>query len=90
MKIMNVVRKFGSKCVEVVKNTSKSVKALIVGAGATVATTSAKAAVTFDGATKSFAGEFDLAPYYSAIGIVIGAIAVIAAIGLALRQFKRV
>ena len=51
---------------------------------------SANAAVTFDNTTQSFAGTFDLAPYYSAIGIVIGAIAVVAAIRLAVGQFKRV
>ncbi len=53
-------------------------------------TNSAFAAVTFDDATSSFTGTFDLAPYYSAIGIVITAIALVAAIGLALKQFRRV
>lgn len=50
----------------------------------------ANAAVAFDNVSKSFTGEFDLAPYYSAIGIVITAIAVVAAIKLAVGQFKRV
>ena len=50
----------------------------------------ANAAITFDEATTSFSGTFDLSPYYSAIGIVIVAIAVVAAIGLAIKQFRRV
>lgn len=48
------------------------------------------AAVTFDNATKSFGGTFDLSPFYSAIGIIIGAIAIVASIRLALGAFKRV
>lgn len=51
---------------------------------------SANAAVTFDKLTQEFGGSFELAPYYSAIGIVITAIAVVAAIKLAIGQFKRV
>jgi hypothetical protein len=90
MKIMNELRKFGSQCVEAVKNASNSVKTLVVGTGAMIGATASKAAVTFDSATQSFGGTFDLAPYYSAIGIVIGAIAVVAAIRLAVGQFKRV
>ncbi len=50
--------------------------------------TSAFAEVTFTGG--SFSGSFDLAPYYSAIGIIVTAIAVVAAIRLALTQFRRV
>jgi hypothetical protein len=90
MKIMNELKKFGSKCVEVVKNTSRSIKTLVVGAGAALSATASKAAVTFDGTTQQFSGIFDLGPFYSAVGIVITAIAVVAAIGLAIRQFRKV
>ena len=51
---------------------------------------SAFAAITFDDATQTFAGVFDLGPFYSAIGIIITAIAIVAAIGLAIKQFRRV
>ena len=65
-------------------------KGAVVAGAATMTTVGANAAVTFDSSTQSFGGTFDLAPYYSAIGIVIGAIAVVAAIRLAIGQFKRV
>ena len=90
MKFMSKLNKSGSKNVEVVKNTSRSVKSLIVGASAVLGATASQAVVTFDASTQSFGGTFDLAPYYSAIGIVITAIAVVAAIKLAVGQFKRV
>ncbi|MCZ6134059.1 hypothetical protein [Campylobacter ureolyticus] len=35
-------------------------------------------------------GSFDLTYYYSAIGIVVTAIAIVAAIGLGIRQFKKI
>lgn len=50
----------------------------------------ALANVEFNAATKTFTGVFELNPYYSAVGVIIGAIAVVAAIGLALKQFRRV
>lgn len=66
-------------------------KKLGLGLMALVGTTSSYATdVAFDAATKTFTGEFDLSPYYSAIGVVIAAIAVVAAIKLAINQFKRV
>ena len=37
-----------------------------------------------------FTGTFDLTPYYTAVGIIVTAISVIAAVGLALRQFRKV
>jgi len=49
----------------------------------------AMADVTYTEAT-GFVGSFDLAPYYSAIGMVIGAIAVVASIKLAVSAFRRV
>ena len=49
-----------------------------------------QAAVSFDGLTQSFSGTFDLTAYYSAITIIIVAISVVAAIRLAVRQFKGV
>lgn len=76
--------------VEAVKKASNTVKTLVVGGAAVVGASASKAAVTFDSSTQSFAGTFDLAPYYTAIGIVITAIAVVAAIKLAIGQFKRV
>ena len=69
----------------------KNMKRLGLGLLALVGLSSSSfAAVTFDSATNSFLGTFDLAPYYSAIGIVITAIAVVAAIKLAIGQFRRV
>ena len=65
-------------------------KVLAVAGLAAVGATNSMAAVAFDGATGTFSGTFDLAPYYSAVGIIIGAIAIIAAIGLAIRQFRKV
>jgi len=95
MKIMNEQKRYGSNSVEVLntfKGTKgvKVAKGLVVGAGVALSSTVASAAVTFDSSTQSFGGTFDLAPYYSAIGIVITAIAVVAAIRLAVGQFKRV
>ncbi|MDY0194394.1 MAG: hypothetical protein RBR93_12870 [Aliarcobacter butzleri] len=49
----------------------------------------AMAAVSYSEAG-GFTGTFDLGPYYSAIGLVVGAIAVVASIGLAIKTFKRV
>ena len=37
-----------------------------------------------------FSGSFDLTYFYSAIGIVVTAIAIVAAIGLGIRQFKKI
>lgn len=37
-----------------------------------------------------FSGEFDLTPFYSAVGIVIGAIAVVVSVKLAISMFRRV
>lgn len=73
-----------------VKKAGGKALAVLGGLGLAAAGTPAKAAVTFDGTTGTFSGIFDLAPYYSAVGIIIGAIAVIAAIGLAIRQFRKV
>lgn len=58
--------------------------------GLSVGATPSQAAVTFDGLTQSFSGTFDLTAYYSAITIIIVAISVVAAIRLAVRQFKGV
>jgi len=71
-------------------NTLKKSKMALLGVASTIATVSANAAVSYDGTTNAFTGTFDLGPYYSAIGIVITAIAVVAAIKLAVGQFKRV
>lgn len=60
------------------------------GVVALVAGTASQAAVTFDSATQSFAGSFDLTPYYTAIGIIVVAIAIIAGIKLGLKGFKTV
>lgn len=65
-------------------------KLMLLGLLLSLGVTANAADVGFDTATKSFTGTFDLAPYYSAVGIIVAAIAVIAAIGLAIRQFKRV
>ena len=60
------------------------------GVGAVALSTASQAAVTFDPVTQSFAGSFDLTPYYTAIGIIVVAIAIIAGIKLGLRGFSQV
>ena len=51
--------------------------------------TSASANVSY-AEVGGFTGTFDLGPYYSAIAIIVTAIAIIAALKLAIRQFKSV
>ena len=73
------------------RNFFKSAKAK-VGAFLTagiVGASSANAAITFQEGT-GFAGDFDLTYFYSAIGIVVTAIAIVAAIGLGIRQFRKI
>jgi len=67
----------------------KSSKALVLTAGSVLATVSANAAVSYD-PTAGFSGDFDLTPFYSAVGIVVGAVAVVAAVKLAIGMFRRV
>lgn len=64
-------------------------KALVVAGLGVTAATGANAAVTFE-KTAGFSGEFDLTYFYSAIGIIVSAIAIVAAIGLAIRQFRKI
>jgi hypothetical protein len=85
------LKELGSNVIGAVKETaSKAKAALVAGVAGGVAAVDSYADVAFDGATKSFSGTFELAPFYSAITIIIGAIAVVAAISLALKQFRRV
>nr|WP_315111930.1 hypothetical protein [uncultured Campylobacter sp.] len=66
-------------------------KAKVLGAvaAAAVCVDTASAAVTFS-KDNGFTGDFDLTYFYSAIGIIVTAIAIVAAIGLALRQFRKI
>lgn len=64
-------------------------KALVAVGLGVVATTGANAEVTF-AENSGFSGTFDLSYFYSAIGIIVSAIAIVAAIGLALRQFRKI
>lgn len=64
-------------------------KALVVAGLGVTAATGANAAVTFE-KTAGFSDEFDLTYFYSAIGIIVSAIAIVAAIGLAIRQFRKI
>jgi hypothetical protein len=50
--------------------------------GALIGATASQAAVTFDSATKTFAGEIDMATYYSGVEIAVGVIGVTLAVGL--------
>ena len=54
------------------------------------AAVAASSGVTFDPVSHTFAGVFDLGPYYSAIGIGIGAVAIVASLRLAWNTFKRI
>lgn len=62
---------------------------LAVFASLVTLSSNAMAEVTYTKAT-GFAGDFDLAPYYSAIGMVIGVIAIVASLKLAMSAFRRV
>ena len=64
-------------------------KVLLTGTALAVMAQNAMAAVDYS-EVGGFTGSFDLTPYYTAIGIIVTAISVIAAVGLALRQFKKV
>ena len=70
----------------------KKVKNFLLGAfvGLTALGSNAMAAITVDPATGAMSGSFDLAPFYSAIAIVVTAICVVAAISLAIKTFKKV
>ena len=57
--------------------------------GSLVATNAMAEGITFAKDT-GFAGSFDLTYFYSAIGIVVTAIAIVAAIGLGIRQFRKI
>ncbi|MBU0632603.1 hypothetical protein KKA17_08155 [bacterium] len=61
----------------------------LIGANYALVGQKAAAAVSFDNTT-GFSGSFDLVFYYSAIGIIVTAIAVVAAIKLGILQFKRI
>jgi len=88
MKILDTVRNVAKRAVDfVVEQKDKALVAL--GLGMVGGATESKADVTYTEAT-GFVGSFDLAPYYSAIGMVIGAIAVVASIKLAVSAFRRV
>lgn len=91
MKLMTYAKKFGSNLVKLGKNVKDKALGLFVAGGALMAGASnARADVVFDSSTKSFSGDFDLTPFFSAVGIIIGAIAVVASIGLSIRQFSKV
>jgi hypothetical protein len=66
-------------------------KAKVLGAvtAAAVCVDTVSADVTFS-KDNGFTGTFDLTYFYSAIGIIVTAIAIVAAIGLALRQFRKI
>lgn len=57
--------------------------------GSLAATNAMAEGITFAKDT-GFAGSFDLTYFYSAIGIVVTAIAIVAAIGLGIRQFRKI
>lgn len=54
-----------------------------------VGATNAMANITFEKGT-GFSGEFNLTYFYSAISIVVTAIAIVAAIGVGIRQFRKI
>lgn len=69
---------------------TKKAKVLsVVTLGSLIATNAMADGITFTKDT-GFAGSFDLTYYYSAIGIVVTAIAIVAAIGLGIRQFRKI
>ena len=74
-----------------VKKFANSAKGKVLGVMSlgVIGATNAMADVTFDEGT-GFGGTFDLSYFYSAVGIIVSAIAIVAAIGLAIRQFRKI
>jgi len=79
---------FASK-VKAFLQTSKAKVLGAVVAASIVCVDTVSADVTFS-KDNGFTGTFDLTYFYSAIGIIVTAIAIVAAIGLALRQFRKI
>ena len=75
-----------------VKGFLQTSKAKVLGAvvaASIVCVDTVSADVTFS-KDNGFTGTFDLTYFYSAIGIIVTAIAIVAALGLALRQFRKI
>jgi len=71
------------------KKLGKRTKALGVIAGATIISTSAQAAVTYDSTTKALSGSVEMGSYESAIPIVLAVMGVTIAVGLMFGLFSR-
>ncbi|WP_373033703.1 hypothetical protein [Sulfurovum sp.] len=63
-------------------------KVASVALAASVVSTQAAAAVTWDGATSSFVGTIETAPFTSAVVAVIGLIGLVVAVKAGLRALK--
>ncbi len=71
------------------KKLGKKAKALGVVAGATIISTSAQAAVTYDTATKSLSGNVDTTAYESAIPIVLAVVGLSIGVTLMFKMFGK-
>lgn len=60
-----------------------------LGLLALIGATASQAAVTFDSATKTFAGELDMSTYYSGVEIAVTVIGVTLAVGLFFNVLRR-
>lgn len=77
-----------NKIANLFKSAKSKVLALL-SVGFLGASNAIAAGITFQKDT-GFGGEFDLTYFYSAIGIVVTAIAIVAAISVGIRQFRKI
>lgn len=89
MKILDTIGTACKKVVSFVKEAKEKALALIVGAGATVGATSAKAAgITLVEGT-GFTGSIDTIYYMSAVSLVVSFLAIALAIGYGIRALRK-
>lgn len=93
MKILDTIvtgcKKVASKAKEIAVKAKDKALALIVGAGATVGATSAKAAGITLAEGTGFSGSIDTVYYLTAVAIVVSFLGIAVAIGLGIRALKK-
>ena len=88
-KLTNIIA-CGASALKQSKAVVNEKKALVTAAvlGTVGSTNSFAADIAYDVATNTFTGDFNLTPYYSAVGILVVALALVGATGLAIKTFK--
>ena len=71
------------------KKLGKKTKALGVVAAATILSTGAQAAITYDATNKKFGGDVDLGAYYSGVEIAVAVVGVTLGISLFFAMLKK-